>query len=195
MTKITHNTCPSAETILAVVEHSEIGRSDASSVFQHLLNCRECRAALAFVCTSVAFEQDRKRQQALWRQFLAKMTNGFMLRNNSSPDECVDAIAAESPAVLVLQSSVAYDDIHFWRATMTFPDVDQPEAPLEICVVGANGKPVSDGDFIIFGIEIPIKNGAGQLTRTQLAEFHHKGGSAFRWQDGCVTSGAPVLNT
>lgn len=118
-----------------------------------------------------------------------------MLRNNSSPDECVDAIAAESPAVLVLQSSVAYDDIHFWRATMTFPDVDQPEAPLEICVVGANGKPVSDGDFIIFGIEIPIKNGAGQLTRTQLAEFHHKGGSAFRWKDGCVTSGAPVLNT
>ena len=78
---------------------------------------------------------------------------------------------------------------------MTFPDVDQPEAPLEIRVDGASGMPVTDGEFIIFGIEIPIKNGAGQLTRTQLAEFHHKGGCTFRWKDGCVTSGAPVLNT
>jgi len=169
--------------------------SDAGSVFQHLLHCRECRAALAFVCISVAFEQDRKRQQALWRQFLAKMTNAVMLRNNFPPDEYVDAIAAESPAVLVLQSSVADDDIHFWRATMTFPDVDQSEAPLEIRVVDARGMPVSDGDFIIFGIEISIKDGAGQLTRTQLAEFHHKGGAAFRWKDNCLVSGAPVLNT
>lgn len=78
---------------------------------------------------------------------------------------------------------------------MAFPDVDQPMAPLEIRVVGANGMPVSDGDFILFGIEISIKDGVGQLTRTQLAEFHHKGGSAFKWKDGCVTSGAPILNT
>ena len=78
---------------------------------------------------------------------------------------------------------------------MTFPEVDQPEAPIEIRVESASRMPVSDGEFIIFGIEIPIKNGAGQLTRTQLAEFHHKGGSIFRWKDGCVTSGAPVLNT
>lgn len=122
------------------------------------------------------------------------MSNGFSLRNNCQSDEYIDAIAAEAPAVLVLQSSVAENDIHFWRATMTFPDVDQPEAPLEIRVAGANGMPVSDGDFVIFGIEISIKNGAGRLARAQLAEFHHKGGSAFRWKDGRVTSGAPVLN-
>ena len=130
--KIAYNTCPSAEMILAAVEHSDVGCSNDGAVFQHLLQCRECRAALAFVCTSVAFELDRKRQQALWRQFRAKVSNGFMPRNNSPSGECIDAIAAESPAVLVLQSSVAYNDVHFWRATMTFPDVDQATEPLEL---------------------------------------------------------------
>ena len=78
---------------------------------------------------------------------------------------------------------------------MTFPDVDQATEPLEIHVFDANGMLVLDGVFIIFGIEISINDGVGLLTRTHLAEFHHKGGAAFRWKDGCVTSGAPVLNT
>ena len=190
-----HDMCPSAETILAVVEHPGEGCSDAANaVLQHLLRCRECRAALKFVCTAVAFERDRKRQQALWRQFQAKMHDGFAPGSDCSDGEFLDAIAAEAPAVLTLQSSVEDADVHFWRATMTFPDVDQPEEPLAIRVDGADGAPIQNGSLIVFGIEVPIVNGAGQLTRVQLAECHQKGGAAFRWQDGSVVSGAPVLN-
>lgn len=148
-----------------------------------------------FVCTAVAFERDRKRQQTLWHQFRVKMHDGFAPGSDCSDGECFDAIAAEAPAALILQSSVENRDVHFWRATMTFPDVDQPEAPLAIRVDGANGTLIQNGMFILFGIEIPIVNGAGQLTRAQLAECHHKGGAAFRWPDGNVVSGAPVLNT
>ena len=77
---------------------------------------------------------------------------------------------------------------------MTFPDVDMPEAPLVIKVEDMSGTPVQNGTFRIFGIEVPIVDGEGQLTRDQFAECHHKGGAAFRWQDGTVISGAPVLN-
>ena len=189
-----HDMCPSAGMILAAVEHSNAGHSDADAVFRHLLHCRECRAALTFVCTAVAFERDWKKQQALWRQFRARVSKGRAFGNKNSGDEGLDAIAAEVPAALILQSSVADDDIHFWRATMTFPDVDQLEAPLAIRVDDMNGTPVQNGKFTIFGIEIPIANGSGCLTRAQLAECHHKGGAFFRWQDGCVISGAPVLN-
>jgi len=187
--------CPSPETILAAIEHPNGECSDdADAVFQHLLHCRECRAALKFVCTAVAFERDRKRQQALWRQFRAKLHDGFTSRSDYSDGECFDAIAAEAPAVLILQSSVEDSDVHFWRVTMTFPDVDQTEEPLAIRVDDANETPIANGTFILFGIEIPIVNGAGCLTRTQLEKCHHKGGAAFRWQDGSVVSGAPVLN-
>ncbi len=187
--------CPSAETILAVVEHPNEGCSDvANAVIQHLLHCRECRAALTFVCTAGAFARERKRQQALWRQFRAKMHDGFASGSDVSDGECLDAIAAEAPAVLILQSPVEDASAHFWRATMTFPDVDQLEEPLSIRVDDAKGRPIRNGMLILFGIEIPIANGAGQLTRAQLAECHHKGGAAFRWQDGNVVAGAPVLN-
>ena len=77
---------------------------------------------------------------------------------------------------------------------MTFPDVDQSEASLTIRVDDANGNPIPHGQFIIFGIEIPISDGMGQMTRTQFSDFHSKGGAAFRWQDGSMVSGAPVLN-
>ena len=186
--------CPSAEATLAVVEHP--GCSDAANtVLQHLLCCRECRAALAFVCTAVAFERDRERQQVLWRQFRTKIRDGFAPGSDCSDGESFDAIAAEAPATLMLQSSVENTDVHFWRATMTFPDVDQPETPMAILVEGANGTPIQDGMLILFGLKIPLVNGEGQLTRAQLAACHHKGGAAFRWQDGNVVSGAPVLNT
>ena len=187
--------CPSAETILAAVEHPGEGCSDPANVVQHLLRCRECRAVLTFVCTAVAFELDRKRQQALWRRCRAKIHDGFVPRSDCTDGECFDAIAAETPAVLILQSSVEKRDVHFWRATMTFPDVDWTEAPLAIRVEGANGTPIQNGIFVLFGIEIPIVKGAGQLSRAQLAECHHKGGAVFKWQDGVAVSGAPVLNT
>lgn len=77
---------------------------------------------------------------------------------------------------------------------MTFPDVDQPDAPLTIRVDDAGETPIQEGTFIVFGIEIPLVNGRGLLLRSQLAECHHKGGAAFRWQDGSVVPGAPVLN-
>lgn len=192
---ITHDMCPSAEAILAAVEHPTSVCSDADAVFRHLLDCRECRGALTFVCAAVALEQDRKRQQLLWRRFRAKVSNGLVFRNSRLDGECIDAIAAGMPAALILEASVPDSDIHFWRATMTFPDVDQPKAPLTIRVDDANGSTIQDGQFIIFGVEIPIINGVGCLSRVQLAECHHKGGSAFRWQDGCLVSGAPVLNT
>ena len=130
----------------------------------------------------------------MWRQFRAKVSKGLAFRYGCPDGECPDAFAAEASAALLLQSSVADDDSHFWRASLTFPDADQSEAPLTIQVGDARGVPVQGGTFIMFGIEIPIVDGGGQLTRTQLAECHHKGGSAFRWQDGCVVPGAPVLN-
>ncbi|MBQ3097813.1 MAG: hypothetical protein IJC66_06615 [Kiritimatiellae bacterium] len=187
--------CPSVETIHAAIEHPDAGCPDvAGTVFWHLLHCRECRAALTFVCTAVAFERDLKRQQALWRQFQARMPIGLVFRKDHFDGEGLDAIAAEAPAALVLRSSVTDADIHFWRATITFPDVDQPEAPLPIHIDGADRTPVQNGTFILFGIEIPIENGTGELTRAQLAECHYKGGAAFRWQDGSEVPGAPVLN-
>ena len=187
--------CPSAETILAVVEHPEAGRSNvAESVFRHLLHCRDCREVLTFVCAAVAFERDRKRQQALWRQFQAKMSNGLVSGNGGSDEEYFDAIAAEVPAALILQSAVENNDIHFWKATITFPEVDQTDAPLTIMVDDVKKTPIHNGTFVLFDIEIPIVDGIGKLTRTQLAECHHKGGAAFRWQDGSEISGAPVLN-
>ena len=188
--------CPSAEAILAAIEHPVEECSDViNAVLQHLLSCRECRAALSFVCTAVAFDRDRKKQQAIWRQFRAKMHDGLASGSDCSDRECFDAIAAAAPAVLTLQSSVEDTDVHFWRATMTFPDIDQIEEPLSIRVDDASGVSIQNGTLILFGIEIPIVNGAGRLTRAQLAGCHHKGGAAFRWQDGDVVVGAPVLNT
>jgi len=155
-----------------------------------------CRAALTFVCTSVEFELERRWQQAQWRLFLAKVSAWTVSqRSGRQGGECRDAIAAEASAELFIQSSVSKKDIHFWRASLTFPEADQLEAPLAIRVDDAKGRPVQDGVFILFGVEIPIIDGMGGLTRAQLAEFHEKGGSTFRWGDGSVVSGAPVLNT
>ncbi len=194
-TKTTHDMCPAAETILAAVEHPDIGCPDADVAFHHLLHCRECRAALSFVCTAVAFERDRERQQALWHLFQVKASNVLAHRSGCSDGVCLDAIAAEVPAALILQSSVEDTDAHFWRATLTFSDVDQPEEVLEIRVFNANGILVQDGILTLFGIEIKIINGVGKLTRPQFSECYHKGGAAFRWHDGSVIYGAPVLNT
>ena len=187
--------CPPAETILAAVERPAAGDVGGATVFRHILRCRECRAAVAFVCAAVASERDRKRQQALWRGFRARISGRLVHWKMVANGESIDAIAASSSAMLVFKSCVADDDAEFWRAKMIFPDIDSPDAPLEINVEGAAGKPIAQGSLVLFGIEIPIANGAGRLTRTQLAEFHQRGGVAFRRRGGRLVPGAPVLNT
>ena len=188
------NECPSAEDILAVIEQPDAERMDADAIFEHLLHCRECRAALAFTCEAITVEQARRRQQALWRLFHAKMSRRLFDREYASGKGSIDAIAAEAPAVLIIQATVTDSDTRFWRATMTFPDVDQVDSPLEIRIEDSKGTPLQNGMFRIFGLEIPIVNGAGCLTRDQLAKCHHKGGASFAWQDGVSVPGAPVLN-
>lgn len=187
------NECPSAEDILAVIERPGMGCTDANAVFEHLLHCRKCRSALAFTCEAVTVEQERKRQQTLWRLFHAKVSSRLS-PGYASSEECIDAIAAEAPATLIIQSMISDSDPHFWRATMTFPDVDQSDSSLEICIYDSKRNPLQNGTFRIFGLGIPIVNGVGYLTRDQLAKCHHKGGASFTWQDGASVPGAPVLN-
>ena len=180
--------------MLAAIEHPNSGSADAAAVFCHLLSCRGCRAALAFVCTAVALEQDRERQQLSWRQFQAMASNALSPAECAADGECIDAIAAEMPACLIFESEARRSGGLFWRATMTFPDIDQPDAPLTIRVNDAKGNPIQSGEFLLFGVKIPLVDGTGIMTRAQLAACHHKGGAAFRRQGGRLTYGAPVLN-
>ena len=184
--------CPSPETVLSVFENPDVSTATSNLVFRHLLRCRECRAALAFVCTSAAEQLERKRQQAAWRRFQAAVVR--IARRNAAGAGEIDAIAAGGPAVLVLRSGVAKKEKHNWQADLTFPDADQPNEPLTLKVHGRAGNSVDAGTFVIFGLEIPIKGGVGHLSRTQLLENHHRGGVAFSWPDGSTIAGTPVLN-
>lgn len=186
--------CPSTEDILAVMEQPWGKHQDGAVIFGHLLNCRECLESLRFTCEAVEEEQERKRWQAMWRQFHAKAARRICSGENIPCEERIDAIAAEATSALIIQAAVSNSDVHFWRATMAFPDVDQPDSPLTIRVEDAEGKPLPRGTFRIFGLEIPIANGTGYMTRDQLVRSHHKGGASFVWQDGALVPGTPILN-
>ena len=188
--------CPSAEEILSVVENPGRSTPESVRVFSHLLSCRECRAALAFVGEAVAEQLDRKRADVAWMRFRALLTKKIVqdaVRQMQGAEE-IDAIAAAGPAVLALQSGYSGDKEHAWRADLTFPDMDQTDVPLTLNVYDCRGSLVDDGTFMIFGIDVPVKGGVGQLSRGQLLECYQRGGAAFKWTDGSIVRGAPVLN-
>ena len=197
-TKPSVGECPSAEAILSALEHPGRSTPESERVFGHLLSCRECRAALAFVGEAVAEQLDRKRADAAWMRFRVLLTKKIMQdaarQIRVDEDEEIDAIAAAGPAVLAMQSGYSGNQEHAWRADLTFPDVDQAEMPLTLSVYDHKGIRIKSGTFMIFGIDVPIKGGTGQLARSQLLENYHKGGAAFKWTDGSIVRGAPILN-
>lgn len=152
---------------------------------------------MAFVGEAVAEQLDRKRAAAAWMRFRVLLTKKIMqdAARQIQADGEIDAIAAAGPDVLALQSGYSGNQEHAWRADLTFPDVDQADMPLTLNVYDHQGCRVKSGTFMIFGIDVPIKGGTGQLARSQLLENYHKGGAAFKWTDGCIVRGAPILNT
>ncbi len=152
---------------------------------------------MAFVGEAVAEQLDRKRADAAWMRFRVFLTKKIMqdAARQIQADEEIDAIAAAGPAVLALQSGYSGSQEHAWRADLTFPDMDQADMPLTLNVYDHKGILIKSGTFMIFGIDVPIRGGSGQLARSQLLENYHKGGAAFKWTDGCIVRGSPILNT
>lgn len=182
--------CPDPETVIALAEHPPRNGAAAETIFRHILECPDCREALAFVCEGVSRAETLRLAALKWRIFIAKFAKLAFPAGNG---EVLDAIAAASAATLALESFAAPDDAAYWRAELAFPEPDETEKPIELAVFNADGTPVKDGVFTLFGVEIPLAAGRGTLSREALAKYHSQGGAAFSAPGNPPSAGSPVL--
>ena len=188
--------CPERETVLSVLEGSQVSATSAAEVLYHLSTCGECRNAASFVCAAEVvgkkMEEERvARRNPFWKDVILAIDR-WAGRDQEMPDAMA---AAEPKRVLVFQSKRPESECGYWRAEVELAVPDDPTGSLNVRVTDAQGNELV-GDFFLCGVKCSIEQGEpGKIPMEDFRKGHTLGGASFARHGESPIEGVPVLGS
>lgn len=165
------------------------------SVLQHLARCPRCQSALAFSAdAALAFAS--KADVPLPLPFAAawnRLTAHAGLRRRFEAGESDALAAAAGDNRLVFRSTPGTPPDLAWKAEILIAAPDDPSATHAVRMLPLGGTLPSEGQLMLFGIPVPIRDASGSLPPRALANVAPKASVSFVFPSGAESSGIPVL--
>lgn len=214
---ILYKQCPDEETLAKFAENPE-KMSFCKDFFNHLVHCNECKTKIKFVFTAQEFNneqlfqansQDYIRENNYVHNLLLKHkecvertweifkndVKKILFTSFSSNEAIMDAIAASGGCTrLFFHATNPRSEKDNWKAIMHIPQNVYEKYVLTINMENYKGDDISDGIFVLCGIQTLIKSGQGEISIDDFSSHIDIGGCCFIFPDGRECVGSPVIS-
>lgn len=217
---MSHTLCPDQETITAFAA-GRLDAARQEALFLHFLTCDACCRSLRFAYEClIADRQGLWPAVSELEVEQAKRVFGLIVQLKDKPSESALLWLRFSFALTLVQEVMAAADGQtpdqrlqeaalsghicffadcgkempgYWQARIALPVAPTSETELRVRICDAKGCPITQGVFILCGIELPVNDGLVKVSLSELQGHLDKPVVALRLPDGVKSPGAPRL--